>query len=356
LTNGSLEKGILPLNFMPEDLPPSVMLAVRKGLILSAGLIFILMAFSPGAEGASPPDSPKGPGEQAVAFVNGFPIFPSDMNCAIEASLARNPHLRTKPFHDGPRVLEHLINIELLYQESLKHRYPGLVEETDKLFEKEVQEAGSRKQLEAALECNGISLDQFQQAIFRNVSIRKLLDDKVYSGITVTEEEIQDYYRENLVHFRSPESVRLRQILIPTPSSSDDNALKDAEKRAKNVFLQASKGKDFLSLARKYSDDPDGAGSVVEMGVLFKGNLHSPFESLLSGLNEGEVMGPLRSPAGFHIFQVVSLSPPSHPPLEEVRQTIFRRIRLAKAKDLITDFIASLRANATIVIVDQEEK
>lgn len=357
MTNDSLETGALPLDFMPADLPPPVTPAVRKCLILSAGLISLLLAFSPGAEGASSlQDSPNGPGEQAVAFVNGFPIYPSDMRCAMEASLARKPHFPTEPSPEGSRVLENLINIELLYQESLKHRYPGLVEESGRIFEKEVKEAGGRRKLEAALECNGISLDRFQRAIFRNVSIRKLLDDRVYSRITVTEEEIQDYYSENLVHFRSPGSVRIRQILIRTPSSSDEKALKEAEERAKNVFLQATKGRDFLSLARKYSDDPDGAGSVVEMGVLFKGNLHKPFESILSGLNEGDVTQPLRSSSGFHIFQLVSLSQPSNPPLEEVRQTISRRIHLAKAKDMVTDFIASIRTNATIVIVDGERE
>ena len=293
--------------------------------------------------------------EKAVALVNGFPIFPSDLNCAIEAAYARKPSLLQKgPAGEGPSTLKRLIDIELLYQESLKHRFPGLVEETEELFEREIEIAGSVEKLRSTLMCNNISLPQFRKSIFRNTSINRLLKKEIYSRITVNDMEIEEYYRRNVSKMKKPESVRLRQIFIQASQSSDEESLRQVENRAKAVFKQAVEGGDFVLLARKYSDDPKGASAGGEMGVIFKGNFHKRFESLVFSVTEGSVAGPVRSSNGYHIFQVVSFSPASPRPLNEVRPRIATLIQRSKARSMVGAFISSLREKADILILRDE--
>jgi len=345
--------GAVNLNFMPQDISlPKAVFPRQRALFLSIAAALSFLFFFPGSN-ALGQDPPLGPGEEAVALVNGTPIYPSDLNCALEAALAKKTHLNKGPSFDNPIVLNHLIDIELLYQESLKHHYPGLVKETENIFAQEIENARGREKLKATLACNGISVEQFKRSIFRNVSIRRLLDETVYSRITVTGKEIGEHYEENLSDFKIPESVTLRQIFIRIPSS-DKDTLRKVEIRARGVFRQAAKGEDFISLARKYSDDPGEADSGGEMGVIFKGNLHDTLESVVFGQREGCVTEPVRSPRGFHIFQIVSFSPSSLRPLEEVQETISERIRREKARGMVSDFILTLREKASIVLLDKE--
>jgi peptidyl-prolyl cis-trans isomerase C len=222
---------------------------------------------------AADPGWPADPGESAVpvAQVNGVTIYQSDLFCAIEASLARNLLTRRRDGEDpestpyqveNEKTLRRLIDIELLYQESLKHRFHGLTEESERRYQLEVQRLGGEARLESTLQCNNMSSEQFRKAIFRNLSIKRLLDKVVYSRIQVTEDEIREYYENNRDRFRKPESVRIRQILIKVPSEPGEDKWRHAEDRAHTIYRIASTGTDFVRLARKHSDETSRASSI----------------------------------------------------------------------------------------------
>ena len=144
-----------------------------------------------------------------VAQVNGLTIYQSELSCAVEASAARNMSgLRNLSNVSSGNTLNKLVDIELLYQESLKHRFRGLIEESDQRYQAEVKRLGGENKLAAALQCNNMSLEQFRKTIFRNLSIKRLLNKLVYSRIQVTEDEIREYYELNKEMFRHPGTIR----------------------------------------------------------------------------------------------------------------------------------------------------
>jgi parvulin-like peptidyl-prolyl isomerase len=290
--------------------------------------------------------------ESPIALVNGMPILPSDLSCAVEAWKFSTRH-GTAAGNAG--TLNQLIVIELLYQESLKHRFHGLVADAEEVYRREIKRAGSEEKLRSTLQCNNISLKQFRQYIFRNLAINRLLDKKVYSRITVSDEEIDEYYEANRQKYKTPESVRLRQIFIRAPNRADEKNLFETENLVRNVFEQAVKGNDFVMLARKYSDDPIGASAGGEMGVIFRGNLHPTFESLVFSRGDGSVTEPVKSHSGYHIFQVVATFPSAPKPLEEVRPRIVNEIRKSKARTMISDYVSNLRQKAEIRIFGEEQ-
>ncbi|MCJ7499877.1 hypothetical protein MUP29_06435, partial [bacterium] len=150
-----------------------------------------------------------------MAHVNGATIFKSDLSCAIEAALARNlisqrGDIKDPGFDrdqvDNEIALYRLIDIELLYQESLKHRFYGLTEESTQRYQLEVKRLGGEDQLISALQCNSMSPEEFRRTIFRRLSIKRLLDKVIYSSIQVTDDYIRDYYELNKDKFQKPES------------------------------------------------------------------------------------------------------------------------------------------------------
>jgi parvulin-like peptidyl-prolyl isomerase len=320
------------------------------GYAFIAAVTGVLLFVSIPAAHSNPPQEKRNNEEIPVALVNGMPILPSDLSCAVEAWKFSTRH-GTAGNNTG--TLNQLIVIELLYQESLKHRFHGLARDAEEVYRHEVKRAGGEEKLRSTLQCNNISLQQFRQYIFRNLAINRLLDEMVYSRISVTDDEIDDYYETNKNNFKTPESVRLRQIFIKAPRNTDEKTLSEIENRARSIFEKASDGSDFVMLARKYTDDPTGASIGGEMGVIYRGNLHQTFESIIFNRGDGSVTEPVRSHSGYHIFQVVATFPSTHKSLEEVRSRIISEIKRSKARTMITQYVSSLKEKADIRILQE---
>ncbi len=72
-----------------------------------------------------------------------------------------------------------------------------------------------------------------------NIKIKRLLEP----NISITEEEMKDYFEQNKELFNQEEQVKARHILVET------------EDEAKEVLEKLNKGEDFAKLAKKYSKD-----------------------------------------------------------------------------------------------------
>jgi parvulin-like peptidyl-prolyl isomerase len=300
--------------------------------------------------------STKGGSSVVVASVNGAPIFSKDLNCAVEVSLARTLISQSRRSEKKitqesvtSETLSRLINIELLYQESLKNRFEGLVKLVEDNYQKELTRLGGEKQLKVALKCNGMTPDQFKQNIFRNLSISRYLNKMVYSRIEFTDLEIAKFYRENISLFARPPSARVSQLFVRIPRPTK-KAEEEAMRKAMQIHAQAEKGSDFSVLVRKYSDDAAGVASGGDMGVIFKGNLRHGFDTVVFSLQPGKVSKPLRSSSGIHIFKVYDMTSSRIPPLDEIRNAVTSRLRKQKAEEGVKELVEQLRSKAEIVI------
>jgi len=300
---------------------------------------------------------------EPVARVNGVTIYQSDLFCAVEASLARKLSSPKKEIEenrpladrvDNEKALNRLVDIELLYQESLKHRFHGIVEESDKRYQQEVTRLGGEDRLVSALQCNNMSAEDFRKAIFRNLSIKRLLDKVVYSRIQISDEEIKDYYEQNRDKFQRPESVRIRQILVKGPPGPGDDNWRHAESRALTIYRDASTGADFIRLARRHSDDPVTASAGGDMGSIQMENLQGIFDTVLPDLEVGSITKPIRSRQGFHIVKVVSITPSSTKTLDEVQEHITTQLRRTRARVMISRLVSDLRSKAEIKIFQKQ--
>jgi len=336
---------------MKNKIRPPLHLRSAKYLAVFTIIILTILA----ADTGWPADS-----GEPVAQVNGITIYQSDLSCVIEVSLARklsSQHAETEgPGSDSNQVdsekaLNRLVDIELLYQESLKHRFYGLIAEAEARYQLEVKRFGSEERLVSTLQCNDMSPEQFRKAIFRSFSIKRLLEEIVYSKIQVTEAENREYYELNKDKFRKPESVRIRQILIKTLSKPGTAKWRHAEDRAHSIYRDASSGVDFIRLARKHSDDSASANVGGDMGTIQKGNHQSIFNTVIFSLKAGSVTKPIHTHQGFHIIKIVSTTPATTKTFAEVKQYITTRIRRKRAREMVSQLINDLKVKAEIKII-----
>ena len=299
-----------------------------------------------------------------VAFVNGTPIYQSDLACAVEADIVRGLFSRPedsttskrvdKPISRARQTLGRLIEVELLYQESLKHRFPRLTGEVEARYLSEIKRLGGEKSLRSALSCNNMTPDQFRKAIFRNLSIKRFLDKTIYSKIVISPREVKDYYDQNTDSFKTPESIHFKQIFLRGPSVDDQKKWRSINEKALGIIHSVRKGASFVNFARRYSEDPRGASDGGDMGVVHKGNLHDSFDSVLFSMEDGTVSEPLKSRHGFYIFYVVKRSPAKVRPFEDVLGKITTTLRRKRAQKMIREFLIQLKTNADIVITGRD--
>lgn len=323
-----------------------------SGPIRVLAAVFLISFISATGSWAGPDDP--------IARVNGVTLYQSDLSRAVEATMARklsslSSEASNSKFHelsiDKVKALDRLVDIELLYQESLKHRFRGLVEESGERYQDIVRDLGGENKLASALQCNDISAEQFQKSIFRNLSIKRLLNAEVYSKIEVSEEEARAYYERKQDRFREPGSVRVSQILIKAPSNRDDKEWHLAQDRALKIYRDAATGADFVSLARRHSEDPISANAGGDLGSVQNANGPAIFDTVIFSMKEGTVTKPIPSHQGFHIFKVNAISPPKIKQFEEVQDSITTSIRRKRAREMIARFLSDLRGKAEIEIL-----
>jgi len=169
------------------------------------------------------------------------------------------------------------------------------------------QRHGSDEALNAALEVEGLTLDElldiYRDGIERRLLAEKVVKAEVHSRINVTWGEVEEYYDEHAEEVaRMPEAYQVAGILI-TPKVSEA-AKRSAIERLDRVREMLSEGQPFEDLAREFSDDAS-AEAAGDLGTFGRGVMVPEFEEAAFALDPGEISGVVPSRFGFHIIQVL---------------------------------------------------
>lgn len=145
--------------------------------------------------------------------------------------------------------------------------------------------------------------------------IKHFAEQKVFDKVTVSDGEIERYYRENLSSFRQPKKVIIEQIVL-------------ASEREANKVRNRVKSNNFSELARLYSISPE-AEKGGRLGPFAMDDMPRIF-SVAFSMREGEVRGVLKSTYGFHIIKLIKKLPARQQHLEDVKDHL--RAQLGKTK------------------------
>jgi len=145
----------------------------------------------------------------------------------------------------------------------------------------------------------------------------------------VSDAELREYYETNLGRFTTPGRRHARHILI---AAGTDAAADEA--RAKAAADRAKAGEDFAALARELSDDTGSKESGGDLGLAQRDDFVQGFSDAVWSMQPGEIRGPVKTEFGWHVIQLVAVSPEVVRPFEEVRGDLepeLRRARVEKA-------------------------
>lgn len=155
-------------------------------------------------------------------------------------------------------------------------------------------------QLRMALESDDMDYDEFREDMRQEMLSSRLRQRVVQSMDDVTETEIDILLASDRLGGRE---YLLSQILISVPEATSPAEANQARERADEVVEQLRQGMDFTAAAITYSQAPD----ALEGGDVGWRNLNAlppMFADEIDGREPGEVVGPIRTPAGYVILQV----------------------------------------------------
>ncbi len=122
-------------------------------------------------------------------------------------------------------------------------------------------------------------------------------------NIEISDSEIESYYRLHREEYREPEKRKIRYVLFENKPSKEDSI--ETRLDAEDLISRIQNGADFAELAQDYSEDTGSASNGGDLGFFERGMMVKPFEEAAFSAKINEIMGPVESPYGIHIIQVL---------------------------------------------------
>jgi len=156
--------------------------------------------------------------------------------------------------------------------------------------------------------------------------------EAISSQMTVSDDEINEYYKQNLKNYSSQEQRRASHILIKLNKGASSADRSAAKAKAEEVLALVKKQPgNFAQLAKQYSQDEGSAGQGGDLDYFGRGMMLKPFEEAAFQLKQDEVSDLVETDFGFHIIRVTGIKPAAVKPLDQVKAQISEEIQKQKA-------------------------
>ncbi len=172
------------------------------------------------------------------------------------------------------------------------------------------------------------------------------LKRNILPKVSISEEDILQYYKAHQDEFRTPETVSARHILIRVNQSASEEEKKEARKKAEDILKRIKAGEDFATLASEFSDDPGSKTKGGDLGYFQRGRMVKPFEDAAFALTPGSVSDIVETQFGFHIIKVEDKKEAVLEPYEKVKDKVKDKLYIDMRKSKVEEFVENAMKDA----------
>jgi peptidyl-prolyl cis-trans isomerase SurA len=280
-----------------------------------------------------------------VAVVNSEPITSNEIRARLiryEQRLAAIGAPMPSRLDLSREVLEDVINEKL----QLQRARDSNVRVDDRTIESAIQNFATQNkvsvaELRARSSADGVGFAQIRSDIQNQLLVQKLRERDVLANIEITDNEIETFLKNETNANRTGEStIDIAQILVAIPEGATESQILALRDRAMRIFNRAKSGDDFFKLAQENSDAKD-ARIGGQMGLRSIDRYPTLFTEAVKDSKVADIVGPIRSGAGFHVLQLLAKQAPTSTSLS-VTQTNARHI-LLKTSPTLTETAAKAK-------------
>lgn len=157
---------------------------------------------------------------------------------------------------------------------------------------------------------------------------REAVEQRLLPNPVVTPEQVSEVYRT-----RYADRPIIRHILLAD------------EPQAHRVLQRLAAGEDFAALAVELSLDAVSARDGGNLGPYVEDAFVAPFEEAIENARDGQVLGPVQTPFGYHVIERQSPAV-----LAEVRTEIQRDLAEQREDEVLATWLAELRQQASVEV------
>jgi peptidyl-prolyl cis-trans isomerase SurA len=258
-------------------------------------------------------------------------------------------------------VLDELINNEILLERAKKLNLEASDGEVEDKFT-ELKSPYTEDEFQRQLRERNVSVSDLKSDLRRQLSITKLLNREVVAKISITDQDVTEFYNANKAQFNVAEpQYRIAQIVV-TPrkepqirNRKNDDATNEAEaqRKVKMLMDRLNSGADFAQLAMDYSEDMNSAATGGDLGYVPESALNQSdpmLKKMVMGMKPGQVSPPLGLKDGYRILKLVTRESPGQRNIADpqVQQTIRDTLRNRKEQLLRSAYLAIARDEARV--------
>lgn len=203
-------------------------------------------------------------------------------------------------------------------------------------------------QMQQQVEADGMSWSQYREQLREEITLGEIQRIQVQRRIQVSAQEINNLVQMIEEQGMQQVEYQIGHILIEVPNNPSSEQLESSSKRADAVLKRLDNDADFKQTAIASSAGP----KALEGGVWDYMNVNEMptlFAEVMSGAKTNDIIGPIRSGAGFHIIKVMDARGLQTQEIDEVRS---RHILIKpspilseeRAKAMLDSFVTQLRA------------
>jgi peptidyl-prolyl cis-trans isomerase SurA len=247
-------------------------------------------------------------------------------------------------------VLNDLINRQLILQEFKKKEFNL----PDYVVEEQLQEiikddfGGDRQAFIRTLSAQGYTMNRFRDQQKDKITVQVMRQNMVKGNFTTSPEEVDAYYNANKQEFASPAQIKLRMIVLNSDPLVTDSA-KTTRQMADEIRDKATHGGDFATLAKTYSMDGT-AENGGDWGWVDEKTLNQDLTKAAFTLSKGQVSPVVQIGDSFYLLYCEDKKDPTITPLNDVRETISKKLSQIERQKATQRWIDGLREKAYIKV------
>lgn len=290
--------------------------------------------------------------EDKIAAVNGTVITKADFDREM-ARFGQQYEAMGRMLDDSQvpgmkkDVVENLIAGELLYQKSQADGITVEQSEIDTHIEELKKRFPGETEFEEALKSMNLTEAGIRSDFRRAKVIGRLIDERIFQKITISDEETKQYYDNNQNLFMQPEQVRASHILIKFDPQADKAEKEKAHAKIKEIQDELKKNGDFAALAEKSSQCPSAARGG-DLGFFPRGQMVAPFEEAVFALKPGELSDIVETRFGYHLIKVTERNPEGLIEYEKIKDRLGQHLKQSRLADELKKYVEKLEKEAKI--------
>ncbi len=186
-------------------------------------------------------------------------------------------------------------------------------------------------EFEKFLASSGQTVSDLLLRVKLNLLSQKIQKKVVADKGKVTEAQITKYYNENKSRYGTPEKRSVRIVLTKT------------EAQALAAKKEIESGKSFESVAKSKSIDPTSKADGGLLKEVIPGEEEKALSEAIFAAKKTTLGGPVKTPFGYYIYEVVSITAGTQQSLSQVKSTIKQQLTSTGEQTALSKFVKEFK-------------